>query len=299
MADKSKLNVNVPKAITEFEEAAKSFELKEKIYRVIFRGKGLEFDKFRDYSPDEDASNIDWRASLRANKLTARQYIEERDLKIVFVVDVGENMLFGSTDKLKCEYAAELVSALSYMILHSSDNMGYVLYSDRINKYAPPRKGDKQFNIFIDELSNPDNYGGGSRLSVALDFLLNYLKNIDSIILVSDFLGVKSEEHKKLHLISNKYETIGIMVKDILDISLPDINREIVIEDPNSGEQVLINPSKIKEIYERMAYEKEIRVKDTFKKSNIDLLELTTDKKFAYPLAGFLRKRVKLGKAMV
>ena len=101
---RQKLNVNIPRAITDFEAAAKEFELKEKLYRIIFRGKGLEFDKFRDYSPDEDASNIDWKASLRANKLTARQYIEERNLNIVFVFDVSESMIFGSLDKLKNEY---------------------------------------------------------------------------------------------------------------------------------------------------------------------------------------------------
>ena len=93
MIPKQKLNVNAPKAITDFEAVAKEFELSEKLYRIIFRGKGLEFDKYREYSPDEDASNIDWKASLRSNKLMAKQYIEERELNIIFVVDVSENML--------------------------------------------------------------------------------------------------------------------------------------------------------------------------------------------------------------
>ena len=87
MIPKQKLNVNAPKAITDFEAVAKEFELSEKLYRIIFRGKGLEFDKYREYSPDEDASNIDWKASLRSNKLMAKQYIEERELNIIFVVD--------------------------------------------------------------------------------------------------------------------------------------------------------------------------------------------------------------------
>jgi uncharacterized protein (DUF58 family) len=296
MAIKKLLNVDVPKAITDFEEAAKEFELKEKIYRIIFRGKGLEFDKYRDFSPDEDSSSIDWKASLRSNKLIAKQFIEERDLKIIFMVDVSENMLFGSAKKLKCEYAAELISALSYMIVGSGDNIGYVLYSNQIKKFAPPKKGKKQFNIFVEELSDPDNYGGGSNFEVAIDFLLNYLKNIDAVFFISDFIGLKEHIYKELSLASHKFETISIMIKDELDKTLPNVNREIVVEDPVSGEQILINPKKIREVYERRAYEAELKVKGIFKKANVDLFELSTKNSFAFPLAGFLKERVVSGR---
>lgn len=298
--EKGKLNVDVPKAITEFEAAAKEFELKEKLYRIIFRGKGLEFDKYRDYSFDEDASNIDWRASLRANKLIAKQYIEERDLNIVFVVDVSENMLLGSADKLKCEYAAELIASLAHLIVNSNDRVGYILYSDRINKFMPPKGGNNQFWLMVDMLSDPSTYGGSSRFDVVLDFLLEYLdESIDAVIFVSDFIKVREKSLNDLFLISHKFESIGIMVKDKLDKTFPDVDREIVIEDPRTGEQILINPKKIRNIYEKRAFELEKEVKGIFKRSDVDLLELMTDKSFAFQLAEFLNERVKMGRVVI
>ena len=294
---KQKLNVNIPRAITDFEAAAKEFELKEKLYRIIFRGKGLEFDKFRDYSPDEDASNIDWKASLRANKLIARQYIEERNLNIVFVFDVSENMLLGSSDKLKCEYAVEVFSALAHLIINSNDRVGLVFFSDKVKDFISPKGGNNQFFMLADLLSDPLTYGGGSRVDRMLKFVLEYLgKNIDVVILISDFIKVSERSLNDLFLISHKFESIAIMVRDSLDKTFPEIDREIVIEDPASGEQILINPKMIKNIYEKSAFERERIVKDIFRKANIDLLELTTDKPFAFNLAGFLSERVNMAK---
>ncbi len=296
MADKGKLNVDVPGAISDFEQAAKEFELKEKLYRIIFRGKGLEFDKFRDFAQDEDASNIDWKASLRANKLIARQYKEERDLNFVFVIDVSENMLLGSSVKLKCEYATEIFAALAHLIIMSNDRVGVIFYSNGVNEFIPPKGGTNQFYSYIDILSNSSTYGGASRFDKILDFLLDYLVNIDAVIIISDFLKVDESMLNKLFLVSNKFETIAIMVKDLLDKTFPNVGREVVIEDPESGEQVLINPKKVREIYERNALEKEKVVKDVFRKSNIDVLELMTHQPFAYTLAGFLGERAKMGR---
>ena len=298
--EKGKLNVDVPGAISDFEAAAKEFELKEKLYRVIFRGKGLDFDKYRDFASDEDASNIDWKASLRANKLIARQYIEERDLNFVFVVDVSENMLLGSSAKLKCEYAAEIFAALAHLIIISNDRAGLVLYGDKIKNFIPPRGGTNQFFFLADILSDASIYGGAQRFDRVLDFLLDYLpKSIDAVVLISDFIRTDESMLNKLFLVSNKFETVAIMVKDLLDKTFPDVDREIVIEDPATGEQMLINPKKIKGVYERNALEREKIVKSIFKRSNIDLLEIMTHQPFAFSLAGFLGERVKLGRTVV
>ncbi len=293
--ERQKLNVDVPRAITDFEEAAKEFELKEKLYRIIFRGKGLEFDRYRDYSQDEDATNIDWKASMRAQKLIAKQYIEERDLKVIFAIDVSENMLLGSSEKLKCEYAAELVIALSNLILNSNDRVGFVLYSDKIVEYIPPKRGNNHFFLLSDKLSDSKIYGGGSNTGVVLDFLLDYLgESIDSVFIVSDFIKVNKSHLKKFYLVAHKFETMAIMVKDLIDKTFPDLDREVVIEDPVTREQILINPKKVKEIYEKNSLEQEKIVREVMKEGDIDFLELTTDKAFAFRLAGFLSERINL-----
>ncbi len=288
-----KLNIDVAGAISDFEDAAKEFELKEKIYKILFRGKGLEFESYREYATDDDASDIDWKASKRGNKLLVKRYIEERDLGIVFLIDVSENMVLGSGEKLKCEYAAELIVAFAHLILNSNDKIGFIFFSDKVKDYIPPKKGINQLYLLVDMLSDPLMYGGGSNIKKALGFSLDYLDNsVNSIIIVSDFIKMHEDSIKELFLIAHKFESMGIMVKDPLDKTLPEINREIVIEDPVTGEQILINPMKTKGIYEKYAIQQENIVKTMFRKSDIDLLQLITDYPFVFPLAEFLKERV-------
>ena len=128
--DIKRLNVDIPKSVGEFQALSKEFELKAKLYKTLFRGKGLDFDGYRTYAPEDDAQNIDWKASKRSNELLVKQYIEERNLKVVFVIDVGENMVTGSTEKLKCEYVAEIVAALAHLIIISGDKIGFILYNE-------------------------------------------------------------------------------------------------------------------------------------------------------------------------
>lgn len=292
---KKKLNVDVAGAISGFEEAVKEFNLREKIYKIIYRGKGLEFEDYQVYTSDDDASNIDWKASLRAQKPIVKRYKEERDLEIMFVVDVSENMLLGSGDKLKCEYAAEVITALSHLIVTSNDKIGYILFSDSVRRFVPPKTGMNHLYGFIDELSNPENYGGASEVNEAFEFVLNNLnKPIQAVIFVSDFIRVKENVRvlENLYLIANKFETTAIMVKDPLDRKLPKINREIVVEDPVSKQQILINPVRAGKIYERYAIEQENLVREIFRRSKVDVLRLVTNKNFIFPLSMFLQERV-------
>ena len=293
MDEKKRLNVKIPEAIANFEFAARKFELKEKIYKVILRGKGLEFETYRDYTPDDDAVFIDWKASKRANKLLVKRYIEERDLDIIFVVDVSENMLLGSGGKLKCEYATELIAALSHLMVTSNDRVGFVLYSDKI-KFIPPKGGLPNFHRSVDILSDPKTYGGTSRIENALKFIIESLdKNVAMVIFVSDFSNLDESVSESMFLVSHRFESMAIMIKDLLDKELPDINNEIVIEDPISKEQLIINPKKIGRIYEKRVQDKEEMINDIFEKSNIDVMEFVTRNPFVFPLAMFLKERVK------
>jgi len=295
-----RLNVEISKTVSEFEQLMKEFLIRNVLYRIIFRGKGLEFDSYRDYSPSEDASDIDWKASKKANKLLVKQFIEERDLKILFVVDVSENMLFGSTEKLKCEYATELSAALAHLIITSNDNVGFVLFSDKIVQNALPKKGIKQFQLFVDEMSKAENYSGDSELPRILEFLLNYLsKSINSVIIISDFLRIKQDSLKTFELFSDRFETLAIMIKDPLDKTLPNIKGEFVVQNPVSKEQIVIDPSVARKKYEKYALQQEEIAKNILDKSGIDLLELTTDRPIAPNLAEFLKERMKKKKYII
>jgi len=293
MNSKAKLNIDIDRSINEFKSVLREFKLKRK--KTVFRGKGLEFDGYRDFTFDDNAEDIDWKSSLRAQRLLVRQYKEERDLKVMFLIDVGSNMIFGSTKKIKCEFAAELIIALADLIFTSEDRVGFFLFSDKIHHFVDCKRGSKHFQFFIDILSDSSNYGGKTNIDQALDFAINYFDNsIFSVIIVSDFLNVTPETEKKLTLLSYRFETIAIQIRDPLDITLPEINGEVVLENlsPDS-EQVIINPKIIKRAYEKKVAEQEKMFKQLFEKSEVNYLSLTTDKPFAPPLATFLRERMR------
>ena len=293
MNQDKKLNVDIPGSITELGAMLKEFRLKKIIYKRFFRGKGLEFETYRTFSPDDDANLIDWKTSSRAQKLLVKQYKEERNLKVMFIIDVGENMVFGSTDKLKCEFVTEFVAAFSMVMLQDNDRIGFFLFSEDIKHFVDCKAGEKQFQIFMDILSKGSNYGGVTNIDKALDFALDYFDNsIDAVVLVSDFLRVTTKTEKKLSLLANRFETLVIRVRDSLDITLPDMEGEVVLENPVNHEQAIVNPRVAKKTYQEYALKQAKFVEEIFKKSALDYLDLITNKSFVIPLAIFLKKRL-------
>lgn len=287
------LNLDVAGCISDLENGIRDFEINKKLYRTILRGKGLDFDGYRLLGPDDDATNIDWKASKRANKLLTKQYIEERNVKVMFVVDVSDNMVFGSSPKLKCELAAEIVIALSHLIIKTKDKVGIILFNNKMIKRVDPLQGDKQFNLIKDVLSEAKNYGGASDTKNMTDYILNYVnRSVEALFIVSDFLKINEKSFENLKAIGSNFETVAIMIKDPLDKNLPEYSKEIVIENPSTKEQLIINPKLARKVYSKSALEQEIMVKEMLKESAIDLLYIMTNDKFVPKLAEFLRERI-------
>jgi len=289
------LNVNIPRTIRIFDSAMKKKMLIKSIfYKRIFGGKGLEFDSYRDYSNNDDSSLIEWKATMKNNsEPLVKQYIEERDLSIFFLIDVGDNMVLGSGEKLKNEIVAEISSSLAHLVLIAGDKAGFALYSDKTKVMKKPNSGINQFYYFVKEITNVKNYGGKSDLAQALKFIRPYLRDISAIFIISDFLRIDDKCFDELKKFMIQKETIGIMVRDINDNQISDISNEIVVEDIDTGEQMLINPNLIKQEYEKNALEQKQKVLETFKKTGSDIIELYTNEDFIAPLVNFLRKRVK------
>ncbi len=291
-----KLNLDIAGAVSELETLMKRVLPRNIFWRIVL-GRGLEFDGYRDYNFDDDAVNIDWKASVRGGKTLIRKYIEERDLKFMFFVDVSDNMVFGSTEKLKCEYTAELVSALAHLILVSGDRFGFVLFNDKVARAVMPKMGKRQFEILVHELSNPLVYGGKSDFDKILGGFIETLdKNISMVFLVSDFINMDESYKKNLEILSSMFETVAVIVRDPLDISMPDVNEEIVISNLSDDESLLINPRVAGNLYKRNALEQLELVKEIFKDYGIDFLELMTDKSSSQGIAEFLTARIKSGR---
>lgn len=294
MTSNRSLHIDLAGSIAAFEAAALEFELKTKIYRILFRGRGLEFLQFRSYAPEDDASLIDWKASVRAQRPLVRSYKEEKDLRMVFIMDMSDSMVFGSTEKLKCEYASEVAIAFAHLIVSSGDKIGFALFNDTVMQYSLPRGGMQQFYYFLSRLSDPLLYHGSSRLTDALNFVLEHFpSNISAAVIVSDFLRIDADFERVARLLSSRCETMALMIKDPRDMTLPDTNTEVVIQDPASGEQLLVNPKVARQQYEYFALQQEQQVKQILNRSQIDTVSLQTSTPFSTPLALFLKERVR------
>ncbi len=290
------LNVNFPEKISKFEAAMqRRFLVKRILYKKMFMGKGFEFEKYRGYTFSDDASRIDWKASMRSGEsLLVKDFTGEERLKVFLVVDVGENMLFGSGDKIKSEYAAEIAASIAHIVLASGDLVGYALFSERVQALRDLKEGMEQFSAFTASLSNVKLYGGKSNLKETLKFLLGYLrKDIASVFIISDFIKLDDSSLKILRQFAIKFETVGIMVRDPVDLRLPNLSREVVVEDPYTGRQLIIKPSLVAGEYEKYTLEQKKVVESIFKKTGSDLLELDTSQDFVEGLSSFLKARIK------
>jgi len=261
-------------------------------YRSVFKGKGLEFTGYRGYTMADDASLIDWKASSRTNEILIKEYAEEREVDVFFLIDCSERMLFGSTDKLKAEYVIELTASLTHAILEAGDSVGLSLYSDKVKSDILPSRGKTQFYTISKMLLNPEYYQGNNfDLKGAVKFIFNYLKKSAVIIIISDFLSWKDDWQESLKLLTTKFDVICIMVRDPRDRTLPVDVGEVVVQDPSTGKTLLIEPELIRHAYESEVKEKEDKIKKVILKANIDFVDISTEKSFVKPIINLFLKR--------
>ena len=261
-------------------------------YRSAFKGKGLEFTGFRNYDANDDAVRIDWKASLRSQDLLVRQFEEERNLSVMFIFDTSNSMLFGSTNKLKAEYAAEMVGALTYGILRSEDSVGLIMFNEKVTTYMPSQIGDKQFFNISKELTKMENYGGNKDISGAIKFAVNALPKTTIIFFVSDFIGLDEEHHDLFKIMGNRFELVAFMVRDPNDNEMPDVG-QVTISDPFTGREMTVDTTNVRYMFNEEVKRQKEQLMDSLVKTHSDIVEFTTDKDFMPPLLDFFKKRQK------
>ena len=263
-------------------------------YKSRIRGRGLEFNNFREYTVTDDASLIDWKTSARVNKPLIKEYVEERNLEVFLLIDVSSSMVFGSTEKLKNEYAAELVSTLSYAVLNMGDSLGFGFLADNFTNVVVPKINKGLYYKLSGLLVNSEIYGGGYDLENALKKCVELLKKNSILIIISDFIGLKGNWQEYLKRAAYKFDIIGIMIRDPRDREIPEDSDMIVIADPFTDKQITLDPNpEVREKYRKFVDKQEKEIEDIFYKSHADLLKLTTDKPFLVPLINFFKRRRK------
>ncbi|MBD3209635.1 DUF58 domain-containing protein [Candidatus Woesearchaeota archaeon] len=256
-----------------------------------FKGRGIEFAGYRSYQYGDDASLIDWRASLRAKEAVVREFEEYRSFSVFIMLDVSNSMLFSSTDKLKAEYAAELAYAVAEGVLRGGDAVGLGMFTDELVVNMHPNIGRGMLDRIKKELGNPENYGGGLDFKKVLRQTVSFLKTNAVLIIISDFLGLDKGWERYVRMLSNNFELLGLMVRDPRDRALPRNVGQYAVLDPYSKRHLYIDVNDYFEKYKALVEEEERYLRAVFKGVRGGMTLIMTDKDYAEPLMRFLRRR--------
>ena len=259
-------------------------------YQSAFRGRGLEFEEVREYQPGDDIRAIDWNVTARQNKPFIKIFRDERELTVMFVVDVSASARFGTVEKFKDEIAAEITALLAYTALRNNDKVGLIIFSDHVEHYIPARKGRGHIWRIIQDILSYRSRSTRTNMSAPLDFLHNVIKRRSIAFLISDFQDEGYET--QLRTIAGHHELIAVGIHDPREVELPDIGY-IEFEDAETGEPLLINTSsaKLRKGFAAAARDRMKRQEDFFRSSDIGFIPVRTDQSYMEPIARYFRAR--------
>ncbi len=259
-------------------------------YHSVFKGQGIEFDEVREYVSGDDVRSIDWNVTARMGHPFVKRFCEERELTIVFMVDVSGSQRFGSEKKSKIEAAAELTCLLALSAIKNQDKVGLVLFSDRIDKFIPPRKGRKAAMRLVREVLAAEATTHRTDIGAAFRFLNKVQKRKAVVFLISDFMDAGYD--KQLRIVSQKHDLICCPVADPREITI--VNSGLIeIEDPETGELCLIDTasSAFRNSYHSAAESHRNALADTFRRIRVDTISLSTDRPFVEDVRKLFKKR--------
>ena len=269
-------------------------------YHSTFKGQGVEFDEVRPYVPGDDVRTIDWNVTAKTGLPYIKRFSEERELTILFMVDVSGSQGYGSVRRSKMELAAEVTALLALTAIRNQDKIGLILFSDEIVKYIPPRKGrDSVMRLVREVLAAEDSATGGTDIAAALKFLNSVQKRRAVVFLVSDFLlsSVKpqtSSFEQLLRATARHHDMVCVPVSDPAEQELPDVGL-VELEDPETGELVLVDTSSaaVRRRFSATASEENEELKRFFLKTGIDTLTIATDRPYIDAVRALFKRRAR------
>jgi uncharacterized protein (DUF58 family) len=261
-------------------------------YHSIFKGRGMEFMEVREYQPGDDIRIIDWNVTARYGYPFVKKFKEERELTVIFLVDASSSGQFGTKERLKEEIAAELCSVLAYSATKNNDKVGMIIFTDKIEKHIPPKKGRYHVLRLIREVLYFNPESKGTDINLALEFLGRVIKRKAIVFLISDFLS--GEFEKLIRIANRRHDVIAIRITDPRELELPDVGF-LELEDAETGEQILIDTkdSQVRKSFSDTAYRERSILDRTFRSMDLDNIQILTDKPYIEPLMGFFRLRAK------
>ena len=260
-------------------------------YHSAFKGRGVIFSEVREYQPGDDVRDIDWNVTARHNKPYVKVYEEERELTLMLLIDVSGSEVFGAKGVEKKEMMAELAATLAFSSLQNNDKVGVIFFSDRIEKFIPPKKGKKHILLIIREIIDFRPQSRSTDIKVALEFMTNALKKRVTAFLLSDFIDTHDFSHQ-LTMANKKHELAAIQVYDERDSRLPDVGLMHVADLETGAERWIDTSSKrVRKAYERAWYDRQQRLSTMTARSGVELAQIRTDEDYVKALLAVFRQK--------
>ena len=256
-----------------------------------FKGRGMMFSEVREYQYGDDIRDIDWNVTARHNRPFVKVYEEERELTVMLVVDVSGSRNFGAVGDEKRQMIAEISATLAFSAIQNNDKIGAVFFSDKIEKFIPPKKGKKHILFIIRELLDFKPENSGTNIALALRYLTDALKKRCTMFLISDFID-DSDYGKPMTIAGNKHDLMALQVYDKRDSHLPDVGL-MRVNDLETGATQWIDTSsaKVRKAYDKWWYDRQQSMSQTLRSSRVDFATVATDEDYVVALKSLFKNR--------
>ena len=261
-------------------------------YHSVFKGRGVEFAEVREYQPGDDVRTIDWNVSAKMGHAFVKKFTEERELTVVLVVDASASGRFGTARATKAETAAEIGALLAFSAIRNNDRVGLLLFTDRVERFVPPRKGREHGLRVLRDLLAFEPEGTGTDLRQALEVLRRVVTKRAVVFLISDFQAAGFD--KALRAANRKHDLVAIWISDPREDALPDAGL-IAMRDAETGLPIVVDSGStaVRGLYAARRTKERERLRQTLDEAGTDLLELSTGIDYDRALVGFFRERAR------
>lgn len=260
-------------------------------YHTAFKGRGMAFSEVREYQYGDEPRDIDWNVTARMNKPYSKVFEEERELTVMLMVDVSDSLNFGTSVMMKREMVTEIAATLAFAAIENNDKVGLLFFTDRIEKFIPPKKGRRHILYLIRELLDFQPESNATDITVPLEFLTGAVKKRCTAFLLSDFID-QHDFRNALTIANRKHDIAAIRVYDRRMQDLPDVGLMKLL-DAESGQQIYIDTSsaKVRAAHRKWFDDNTARIQDYLTRSSVDSVSVRTDQDYVKALMGLFAKR--------
>ena len=260
-------------------------------YHSAFKGRGMAFSEVREYQFGDDVRDIDWNVTARFHRPYVKVFEEEREMTVMLLIDVSGSLDFGTKKQMKRDMVAEIAATIAFSAIQNNDKIGVVFFSDRIEKYIPPKKGRKHILYIIREMLDFQPESKRTDVKQAVEFLSSVQKRRTTAFILSDFY-VRNEFLQSLQICNRKHDVVAIQVYDQRARELPDVGLMKVVDAETGHEQYVDTGSKtLRQAYHKYWKNRQAQLEDTFNKSNVDHVSVATDEDFVKALLILFKQR--------